>query len=449
MKKRNLIAVLMSVVLAATSTVDMPTFAAADQPQEITEQEAVAYLCAELGIDDWDAYIADLAARYHADENNGGTRDTCPFDPDYFIDIYTGGSSNGQVDSLDAMYLLNFLNGKVNYPYVYTDLDPTQDCIVDRADVQALMDCFTMVILLEEYSDFVPGTHGASRTPDTTSEIRHYLKHTYGNDWSATNDKEYYLSVGNLPLTLPIPNYNAQSEDVDSLSTSNNRLLAPDADLRIVRNAGTGFIIGDHLIATAAHCVYNTNTGYYSQTKLRLSTTSGTISEVEIHPINCHIPYDFVHNNSVGYNSLNYDYALLYVSEDLHSYGKFDCGFYLDGIECLKNDNDSIDVSLLGFVKESHINGSSSAEIKVGRSDGQLYDYETFRQTLELEHYGNLSGGAYYTNTTYGNQVYQTVFGIHNGSANKYELVLARGCRFSPALLYFLLHNPYLTTDPS
>ena len=478
MKKRNLIAVLMSVVLAATSTVDMPTFAAADQPQEITEQEAVAYLCAELGIDDWDAYIADLAARYHADENNGGTRDTCPFDPDYFIDIYTGGSSNGQVDSLDAMYLLNFLNGKVNYPYVYTDLDPTQDSIVDRADVQALMDCFTMVILLEEYPDFVPGTHGATREIHLDFENRSYVCCSYPS--CQTTSYQLSLNMLNSSTNTNInitENKHITRHEINTSRTSMN----PTYDSRIVRigslipdnnggyikeYSGTGFIIGSHLIATAAHCVYNANpvpaiqdhfiNGFNMYRAVFACTNASTPSDFTN---NCtsltiqsiHIPE--LRINGTDNQKAQHDYALIVVEDDLSTYGCFeDASILLDDNANLTSLATPLAVHTTGFYDDINSNPhvynillhTNPTLISITPSGHLQNGYQIcpYRFNITPSSGHARSGGvAYFANTD--GYYSDSMFGIIVSGGNSVE----QGVLITRPLLQFFRNNPHPTVS--
>lgn len=85
---------------------------------------------------------------------------------------------------------------------------------------------------------------------------------------------------------------------------------------------GTGFVVGDHTIATAAHCAYNE-----SISKILLFETdknNNLTNTLNLTPVECHIPYNYINGNLT-----HYDYALITVKEDLSDYA-FNLGVPLD-----------------------------------------------------------------------------------------------------------------------
>lgn len=208
---------------------------------------------------------------------------------------------------------------------------------------------------------------------------------------------------------------------------------------------GTGFVVDDHTIATAAHCVKG-----YKISAIRLFDTDGNIEQTAT-PVETHIPQKYIAN---AQDSVNYDYALITVSEDLSAYEMFDLGVSLD----TAIDNNTA-VSVTGFPKyinndyENEVNNYTINNMYTGngvlkyRDDTTLVinsETKTFYKDSALfyttDSSGGNSGGPVYVTTSYYGEVYYTVIGIHNyglGSIN-----LNSATRMTPELLRFYLSNP-------
>ncbi len=90
---------------------------------------------------------------------------------------------------------------------------------------------------------------------------------------------------------------------------------------------GTGFIIDDHVIVTAAHCLYDEkNDKSLNIKKISVLDKSGSV-ELNATPVEFHIPKNYID----GY--YEYDYALITVKEDLSSYPHFELGVALNSAE--------------------------------------------------------------------------------------------------------------------
>ena len=94
---------------------------------------------------------------------------------------------------------------------------------------------------------------------------------------------------------------------------------------------GSGFVVSDHVIATAAHCVYD----YYRQktqqlSKVLLFDANGNVT-LEATPVQVHIPVKFITSTQNAGNKykMDSDYALITVKEDLSAYACFDLGMPL------------------------------------------------------------------------------------------------------------------------
>jgi len=93
--------------------------------------------------------------------------------------------------------------------------------------------------------------------------------------------------------------------------------LKRDADQSIVSIGlnGTGFVVGNHIIATAAHCVYDKSSGEFYYPEIYIMG-SGNTPIMTMYPRYIHISKDYI-TDSEPYR---YDYALIYVENDLSNY---------------------------------------------------------------------------------------------------------------------------------
>ncbi len=83
----------------------------------------------------------------------------------------------------------------------------------------------------------------------------------------------------------------------------------------------TGFIVGDHQIATAAHCVYDPSLSKWFNITVSTYNTNGALTGNTLTPVEVHIP-----SNYDTYYEAKKDYALITVEENLSSYVHFDLG---------------------------------------------------------------------------------------------------------------------------
>lgn len=146
-----------------------------------------------------------------------------------------------------------------------------------------------------------------------TSSSRTYWKHDYSNPNLALYT-DYTLSVNTINNNPPA--------GINTIFPPNN--MVRDYDTSVVRLSigGTGFIIGNHVIATAGHCVYSQEDDEFINFTIDIVDTDNSVIET-IYPRYVHVNQTFAQSNSY---SPNYDYALIYVTEDLSSYGSFKMG---------------------------------------------------------------------------------------------------------------------------
>jgi len=204
---------------------------------------------------------------------------------------------------------------------------------------------------------------------------------------------------------------------------------------------GSGFVVGDHVIATAAHCAYNKeNKKGTAISKILLFDTNGSVT-LEATPIESNIPYDYKRyaDKNDNNNATLYDYALITVKEDLSSYACFDLGAPLDSF----NNSNSV-VTVTGFpgkwgkpgeevtvnTDTKHMMYSGNGKVSGGKEEIIYYQTDTSG--------GNSGGPVYITESIPGYDPYYTVVAIHtfgnNGNGN-------HGTRITTDLIHFYSAN--------
>ena len=237
-------------------------------------------------------------------------------------------NQDGQVNMADAVVVQQYLYGHLYCP-TYYQLDANSSLTVDYNDVI----CISRYLLQNNYS-----ASYYSRKTESSVSFPAQFGFTPNYAYNLTNDKEYishsYSTQVNGSYTL-YPSSNSISSD----SSYNQRLIIGDDDryeatgeentgivkLNINGNLGTGFIVGDHEIATAAHCVYDyDNSNWYSNMGITTYNSNGTPSSTNLTAVEAHIPKDFT--TAIKYSDTYHmnDYAVITVQQDLSNYIHFD-----------------------------------------------------------------------------------------------------------------------------
>lgn len=241
---------------------------------------------------------------------------------------------------------------------------------------------------------------------------------------------------------------------VDTLSSTNARAVIGD-DTRVVDFSksgvvkinftasngesywGTGFVVDEHTIATAAHCVCEQTNGKNATnsgskvTEINFFNSDGTPGLSITDAVEVHVPTLYVNGSYSDYNP--YDYALIKVNEDLSDYAIFNLGIMNDNFI-----NKQTAVSVTGFPKKvnnqevHNVMYTGTGFIRQSDDNELYYDIDTF---------GGNSGGPIYITSTFQGKAYYTVIGIHAyGDANSYN----GGARITTNLLQFYKNNPYI-----
>ncbi|MCM1505776.1 MAG: trypsin-like serine protease [Ruminococcus flavefaciens] len=189
---------------------------------------------------------------------------------------------------------------------------------------------------------------------------------------------------------------------------------------------GSGFVVSDHVIATAAHCVYNKEIE-----EILLFDNNGNVT-LNATPVEYHVPYSYVNNNSYIY-----DYALITVKEDLSSYACFDLGVPLDSFA-----NGKSVVSVSGFPQDIGKTGetvvvNTKTEHMKYTGNGIVSDKNDSILFYKADTCGGNSGGPVYITESDNGKTYYTVVAVHtNGGYDENS-----GIRITTDLIHFYTSN--------
>lgn len=296
-----------------------------------------------------------------------------------------------------------------------------------------LVMCFTLVMSGYDSMTGVGATGGTD-----------YVKYTY-----ATGTQETY----NLP-EIPV-DQNITAMTARAMSDYVDPRPNADLDTAVVAlhyygyylYSGTGFIIGDHEIMTAAHLVYSKDAengkyfGYSIQVTIPDSNPY-TSQSTELEVVSVHVPQNYIdHENGLlpSNNTPDYDYAILTVSEDLSQYGRYILGM---GTDSLKNKD--VPIHCLGYL---------GRDLKISNLNNRQYEAnDLMYYFIDLYSYKNSSGGPIYvesvfgvedtSNEEYNIKKYRTAISIVSGGYGIYDDTT--GTRIRPEIMQFAYSNNYL-----
>ncbi|MDE6520894.1 MAG: S1 family peptidase [Ruminococcus sp.] len=220
--------------------------------------------------------------------------------------------------------------------------------------------------------------------------------------------------------------------------------MVRDYDTSVVRLSigGTGFIIGKHTIVTAGHCVYDINQKKFDNFTIDIvGNDNSAIKTITPHYV--HVPKNFA--DLTKYNTMpdiQYDYALIYVEEDLSAYGMFNMGICLD-----KYIDDKGKVIVSGFPQKYPSNYNDSEYGLRFKASGNIISSENNGRniTYDADATNGDSGGPVYVNESYVDSRvsydYNTVVAINVSQFVAFNA----GVRINFDILYFCYQNANLT----
>ena len=252
-------------------------------------------------------------------------------------------NQDNHVDILDVIVLNKYLRGRVSEDN-YDKFDLNGSYTVDAEDVMYLLNAIVGTTYTGTYisryhpnnsndhSDvtvsFPPATNthilASNLEPLATNsndliDARVYRKHLYSSN-STTSYTTYVLPTITETPTSQIGD--SPNAIVDGSNTIYRATGSENTGIVNVTGVGTGFIVGDHQIATCAHCVTD-KTNYYSDIEIKTYNSNGELSTT-LHPVEVHVPEKYC--TTTNYSIAAYDYALVTVSDDLSSYVHFSLG---------------------------------------------------------------------------------------------------------------------------
>lgn len=172
----------------------------------------------------------------------------------------------------------------------------------------------------------------------SNSESRDYYKFTFVTPGGGSAKRTEY-TLTETPIANNKKNLMKKSASLDGVFGKDDRY--PDTNSSIVElygrmfssyvpkyTGGTGFIVGKHTIATAAHCVYDLKTKTCATNFSVKVNYNGNQNVFYVTSI--HVPKEYTKFNEDENGRHQYDYALITVQQDLSQYGIFDLGMLAD-----------------------------------------------------------------------------------------------------------------------
>ena len=198
---------------------------------------------------------------------------------------------DGYVDSADYVMINKYLNGIYSTPN-YNQLDVNRSLTVDAADSQCLISrlmgsSYSAYYLSRErkigfaddgleipfpnVSGFTPNSAASSSSPIT------YRRYSYIEQKELTS---YSLTPDIWELNSSVNSRGIINEDERYISYGEENTGIVFLKTGIVDSYGnpvngTGFIVGDHQIATEAHCVFNDKTNEWNSMSIKMYNSDG------------------------------------------------------------------------------------------------------------------------------------------------------------------------------
>lgn len=321
---------------------------------------------------------------------------------------------DGRYTGSDATLTLRYLKGEFN-PSSVRSFDFDGNGIISYVDALKVLGYYSGSF----NDDSLPGPVGADSTAVATT--RTYVRHYYGNAPSNAIS-EYSLTVNPLDNTASSTNaYSLNSTDLPGVVLDN------DAAVVDLTN-GSGFIVSDHVIATAAHCVYDGDTSSFINNYEVIIFSNG--ARTIYSPTYVDIPKTYYINPDIAY-----DYALIYVEEDLSQYGMFELGLpqdeYIDA---------NGEVTISGFPNHLPGNEDNSFDERFKSTGNITGDFITTFVCDAFATNGD-SGGPVYVSEEFNENEYNTVIAIFVG---KVIDNITHGLKMNHDMLKFYNGNPYI-----
>lgn len=349
---------------------------------------------------------------------------------------------DGSVTVRDAAAISSYLNGN-RYEKNYECFDANKSLIVDDQDVQCVMSKVMKRSYSSSYMSRKTGTYTNAKPVSNyyydsaadSEESREYLRYSY------TKQKQ----LSNYILEPAAKNTNAREAGI--IGTDDRYLAHGTENTGVVRlsTGGTGFVVGDHQIATVAHAVYSKNNQWKDLEYIQTYNMTGRLTNTKLTPVEVHVPKDYDYDSSSGEKdeTFYYDYALITVKEDLSNYVHFELGA---SYSANQTNYDNIPVYVTGC-PQSIPGGNANTYLKLYSGEGHVVSNCDDNMTLlhhDVDSVGGNSGSPIYVitkNIINGEESYTytalAIDSFANGSSNY-------GPRMNKYLFQFYKNNDYI-----
>ena len=336
---------------------------------------------------------------------------------------YKGDVNNsGKVDTADVTAMTQYLRGILSADGVYAErLDVNRDYIIDDKD-------------LPEIKKIVIGTAQTRSVRSVNTEM------TTGQE--ATSYRKYNAQTGASLGTyglMPVPNISASNVNTCSggIVGTDDRVIdySKSGVVKIQTNGatGTGFVVGNHTIVTAAHCLENASNVRYT-----LYNSDGT-EKATYNAVSYHMPQKYVS----GVGGAEYDYAVITVAENLNSYKCFNIGVCRDNLKTI--DPDIYVTGYSGVYQADNPAYNQELKTKIVTGSGKLIkNPQGYIMKPRAIHFSTdvvtgTSGGPVYVKDSNG---VMTVIGICTGEDTNCNF----GPRIDSNILHFIYNNEKLNS---
>ncbi len=336
-------------------------------------------------------------------------------------------NGDGKIDLSDAVYIMQCLAG------VYKPADLEQ-LDFDSNNIVSSNDC-TMIQRYNLGLDSNASLQSIStRTVTDTYNVYNAKTGTFLRSYGLSYEEESGSGSQALSQTemLPTPGKGNSPNDVigtdDRFEDYSNKFAVKI----ITTTFGSGFVVGPHTVATAAHCVFNKNNKQAYKISQMLIFNGSKENVIECTPVEAHVPLVYITSSDI--NDRN-DYALITVKEDLSPYIDAELGMVTDS-----SAKDTLTVGVVGFpatVKEGTVEKTVNSFTKHNEylGYGSIIGIDNEVITYNVDTKGGNSGGAVYATEYYNGVATKVIVGIHvrrrlDGSANEATRITARELKF-------------------
>ena len=347
---------------------------------------------------------------------------------------------DGSVNMSDLTTLSKYLNGVCSY-IEYNQLDVNGSLTVDAADEECLSTKLTGGSYSGKY--FSRTTGSTVNFPSVSGFIPSYSSTNYDNCRYMRYDYNTNQQLSGYRLTPTVITLNTVDNSRKIIGDEDSRVASYGAEnngiVYIESIGGTGFIVGDHHIATAAHCVYNKDaSSWNTKPVIKTVDSNGCITNNMLNVVEAHIPTFY----SLSTNIM-YDYALITVSDDLSDYVHFSLGAPYNATASNYANVPIYVTGAPGDIQPDDVTRLFSAEGRVmdKMTNNPYITNSTDILCYDVDTSGGNSGGPVYTITkNMNNSTYiYTAIAIHSGGASDYQ---NWGSMITNYQLQFYYNNP-------